>query len=69
MVLSFRLFSVLRVAIELAVSVLFLLCAADAYAQASRVGLRVLRGWQQEDCVENTREFERSFKDHVDCPN
>ena len=38
MVLSFRLFSVRRVASELAVSVLFLLCAANARAQASRVG-------------------------------
>ncbi len=38
MVLSFRLFSVRRVASELAVSVLFLLCAANAGAQASRVG-------------------------------
>src|SRR6266478_1422706 len=38
MVLSFRLFSVRRVASELAGSVLFLLCAANAGAQASRVG-------------------------------
>src|SRR5260221_9882958 len=38
MILACRFFSVRRVAIELAVSVLFLLCAADAAAQASRVG-------------------------------
>src|SRR5260221_12945961 len=38
MVLNFRLFSVHRAAIELAVSVLFLLCPANAGAQASRVG-------------------------------
>src|SRR6266404_49199 len=38
MVLNFRLFSVHRAAIELAVSVLFLLCPANTGAQASRVG-------------------------------
>src|SRR5258708_22453841 len=41
MVLNFRLFSVHRAAIELAVSVLFLLCPANAGAQASRVGAAV----------------------------
>ena len=37
MVLNFRLFSVHRAAIELVASVLFLLCPANAGAQASRV--------------------------------
>ena len=38
MILNCRLFFVRRVVIDVAVSVLFLICAANADAQASRVG-------------------------------